>query len=99
MTSMKFNFVLSVLFVSVATQAQTVSSKNDGREAQFLTEVAAKADSDQAITQNFLEEIPDGLNTKDISPDCDPKLFEDTVLSKKRSSAEYFKMAKDYFKR
>ncbi|MDG0818065.1 alpha/beta hydrolase family protein [Bdellovibrio svalbardensis] len=99
MTAMMFNFVLSVLFISVATQAQTVSSKNDNREAQFLTEVAQKADPDQATTQSFLEEIPDGLSTKDISPACDPKIFEDSVLSKKRSSAEYFKLAKDYFKR
>lgn len=96
---MKFNFVLSVFLVSVATQAQTVSSKNDNREAQFLIEVAKQADTDEATTQNFLEEIPDGLSSKDISPSCDPKLFEDTVLSKKRSSAEYFKLAKDYFKK
>lgn len=97
MKASTFHLVMGVLVFSVATQAQA-SSKNDGREEQFLTEVAVKSD-DAASKTGFLESIPDGLNTKDISPSCDPKYFEDTVLSKKRSSAEYFKLAKDYFVR
>lgn len=99
MKAVKFNIMLSVLFVSVAVQSQTAYSKNDNREAQFLIEVAKKAEADQATTQNFFEEIPSGLSTKDISPSCDPRIFEDAVLSKKRSSTEYFKLAKDYFKK
>lgn len=98
MTSRAISFLLSLSLFSTTTRAQSIMSKSDNREAQFLTAVAIKASDDKPNVQGFLEEVPDGLNTKDISPACDPKAFEDSVLAKKNSSAEYYKMLKDYFK-
>ena len=98
MRKLAFNFVLGVFFVSTVTQAQSGVEKTDGVEAQFLSEVATQSDDGEDIKTGFLETIPDGLNSKDISPSCDPKLFEDNVLSKKRTSAEYFTLVKNYFK-
>lgn len=100
MAALNINIVLSFVFLTSVAQAQAVF-KHDNREEQFLTQVATKAAAaeEEASTKNFLAEVPDGLSSKDISPDCDPKLFEDLVLSQKRTSAQYFKLAKDYFKR
>ncbi|WII71374.1 hypothetical protein QJS83_12965 [Bdellovibrio sp. 22V] len=92
-------FVGSFLFVNVV-QAQTLGvSPNQDLESKFYEEMAKEAGVDQPKNLGFFEEVPDGLSSKDMSPECDPRRFEDSVVGKKLSTAQYYKTAKSYFKK
>ncbi|MDG0818002.1 hypothetical protein NWE73_16585 [Bdellovibrio sp. PAP01] len=88
MTSLIYSLVLSVLLFSVTAPAQT--------EQQFVREIIRQSGG-ELPKADAASDIPDGLSTKDMSPACDPKLFEDSLLAKKVSSAEYYSQIKSYF--
>ncbi len=96
MTSLISKLVFSSLILSSASHAQTLSSDNNS-ETQFLRAVIQQAGSNELAGKDMTSEIPDGLSTKDMSPACDPKFFEDSLLAKKISSSEFYQLVKDYF--
>ncbi|WP_413944134.1 hypothetical protein [Bdellovibrio sp. HCB-162] len=100
MSSQMFSmFVGSLLVVSISAQAQSLSVPQLDLESQFYQELAKESGQDVPTAKGFLEEVPDGLSTKDMSPQCDPRRFEDSIVGKKLSTAQYYKVAKDYFAR
>ncbi|MBV2169270.1 MAG: hypothetical protein KUL82_11250 [Bdellovibrio sp.] len=91
-------FVGSFLVVSSAAQAQSFSGTPQlDLESQFYQELARESGVDVPTAKGLFEEVPDGLSTKDIKPDCDPRRFEDSVIGKKLSTAQYYETAKKYF--
>lgn len=87
--------VLSVCAGSVA-QAQVPTLD---LETQFYQELAKESGQDVPATKGLFEEVPDGLSTKEISPGCDPRRFEDSVVGRKLTTAQYYNVARAYFKK
>ncbi len=91
-------FVGSFLVISSTAQAQSFSGAPQlDLESQFYQELARESGVDVPTAKGLFEEVPDGLSTKDIKPDCDPRRFEDSVIGKKLSTAQYYETAKKYF--
>lgn len=91
--------LVSASLVSQVAQAQQITPGLD-LESQFYEELAKESGVQmdaQPSVQGFLEEVPDGLSSKAMSPGCDPRRFEDSVVGKNLSTKEYFKVAKKYF--
>lgn len=97
MTSLNCSLVMGFLLISNVSLAQNMKTKAESRESLFLAEVVKQAGPEESTGRPLFEEIPDGLSSKDISPGCDPRLFEDKLLSKKISTAEYYRQIKNYF--
>lgn len=91
-------FVGSFLVISSTAQAQSSSGTPQlDLESQFYQELARESGVDVPTAKGLFEEVPDGLSTKDIKPECDPRRFEDSVIGKKLSTAQYYETVKKYF--
>lgn len=102
MSSRVLDFVVgaSLLF---ATSLVSISKANAQAlsvdfETQFINELSAESGVTPVSTKGILSEVPDGLSTKEIAPHCDPRRFEDSVVGRGLSTAQYFQTAKQYFK-
>lgn len=66
----------------------------------LLKEIAVEIKNESLSTQGLLtKEIPDGLSAKAIHPQCDPRRFEESLLSKKLSTSQFASLARSYFVR
>ncbi|MGZ3769774.1 MAG: hypothetical protein ACXVCP_08060 [Bdellovibrio sp.] len=100
MTAGFFNKIVgSILLISATTQAQFLDGQKQDLETEFYEQLAKETtdEKDQLKTMDFIEETPNGLSTKDMSPKCDPRRFEDSVINKKISTVQYYQIAKKYF--
>lgn len=98
MSSLMFSmFVGSLLVMSASAQAQSLSAPKLDLESQFFQELAKESGEDVPTTKGFFESIPDGLSSKDMSLQCDPRRFEDVIVGKKLSTAQYYAAVKGYF--
>ncbi len=69
-------------------------------DLDLLKEIAVEIKNESLSTQGFLtKEVPDGLSAKAIHPQCDPRRFEEGLLSKKMTTSQFAKLARDYFVR
>lgn len=93
-------FVGSFLFVSSIVQARSFINKKPDLETEFYQELAKEVDGKETNQMmDYLTEIPNGLSSKDISPECDPHRLEDSVLDKKLSNSQYSQTLKKYFEK
>ncbi len=98
MSAQVFSIVLGAIFITTsAVNAQTTAVPRLDLESQFYEELAKEAGEDVPTTKGLFDEVPTGLSTKDMSPDCDPRRFEDSIVGKKLSTAQYFAATKQYF--
>ncbi|AFY00541.1 hypothetical protein [Bdellovibrio bacteriovorus] len=88
--------IASSLTLSAQAQSLADAPKVD-LETQFYQELAKEAGADVPQTKGIFEEVPDGLSTKEITPACDPRRFEDSIIGKKLSTAQYYNVARAYF--
>lgn len=86
------------LSVTAIAQAQSVGKAGVDSETLFYQELAKESGEDVPKVQGLMDEVPDGLSTKDISPGCDPRRFEDSVVGKKLTTAQYYATVNKYFK-
>lgn len=97
--------IVSICLVSIfvsAAWAQIQTTPPDltmDSEDKLFESLAGGIEEDELVQKGFLEEIPDGLNTKDINPQCDPRRFEDSVIGKNLTTSQYFEATKKYFAR
>lgn len=92
----KFSIVVGILF-SIASVVQA-----EDAETNFYRELAARSGlkvEDAAVRGVFSSEPSDGLSLSDISPGCDPRRFEDSVIGKKITNKQYYSLAKKYFEK
>ncbi|MGE5086521.1 MAG: hypothetical protein ACM3MG_09495, partial [Bacillota bacterium] len=100
MAALRFNILISIFIISSSSLARSQVAPNSESEAQFISEVSKALESEsQSAIVDLLREVPGGGNSSDIDPSCEPQVFEDQVLSKKRNTAEYFKLLREYFGR
>lgn len=93
-------FVGSFIFVSTTAQAQSFVNNKLDLESEFYQELEKEVrDGDSHTNLVSSSEVPDGLSSKDISPQCDPRRLEDSVIGKKLSTAQYFQTVKKYFEK
>lgn len=87
-------FVLVSCAFSVA-----VAQVGVNRESEFYKELANEGRKEQAVVQvqDLWNVIPDGTNPHTISPGCDPHRLEEAALAKKLTTAQYYKVVKQYF--
>lgn len=85
-------FVLVSCAFSVAIAQTSVN-----RETDFYNELASDVRKDQVGVKDLWNVIPDGTNPHTISPACDPHRLEDAALSKKLTTAQYYKVVQNYF--
>lgn len=77
-------------------------AKAEDAESEFYRELAARSGLkiEQPAARGIFTSAPsDGLNLSDISPGCDPRRFEDSVVGKKISNKQYYSIAKKYFEK
>ncbi|MEN0059484.1 MAG: hypothetical protein AAGB31_11665 [Bdellovibrio sp.] len=86
-----FSLGLSIVF-SLSLQAYGQAEGGDF-EQKFYQELVKESGLKDPSTRK----IPNGLSTKNITPPCDPRRFEDVVMNKNVSTAEYFRLLKSYF--
>ncbi|MGZ3775777.1 MAG: hypothetical protein ACXVCY_18440 [Pseudobdellovibrionaceae bacterium] len=91
----------SFIFFSSAVRGETGYIKKTDFETQFYQELAQETNKGLDIKTGppFFFETPNGLSTKDISPQCDPRRLEDSVIGKNYSNSQYYKELKKYFKK
>lgn len=101
MASRFFNVCLSsLMFISTSANAQSLAGvPRVDQETQFYQDIARESGADVPTAMGFFEEVPDGLSTKDISPACDPRRLEDSVVGKHLTMPQYYETAKKYFKK
>jgi hypothetical protein len=94
-----FSSTLVFMFSSSLGYAQLKLNKPpiEKQEQQFLDAVINDGIKDSPVSEDFSNRASDGLNHKDISPVCDPKTFENTILSENISGQDYFKSLNEYF--
>lgn len=85
-------FVLVSCAFSVA-----VAQTGVNRETDFYNELASDGKKEEVVVKGLWNVIPDGTNPHTISPACDPRRLEDATLSKKLSTAQYYKVVQQYF--
>lgn len=86
------------LWGSIQTFAQSVPQIFDREtETRLYQRLTADLEETQIPKKGFLEEIPDGLSTKDIEPQCDPRRFEDSVIGQNLTTSDYFVRLRRYF--
>ena len=90
MAALRFNILISILIISSNSFAQIQITANSESEAQFLSEVSKALESESQSTGSAIREIPKGGNNSDLDPSCEPQLFEDQVLSKKKIHGRVF---------
>lgn len=97
--------ILSLIFSVSIVSAQVLEDSSVDFEKSFFQALARRdgvvheTDVLEVSSQNNDNDlkIPNGLSTKDMSQACEPRRFEERVLSAKVSSAEYYKALKNYF--
>ncbi|WP_413558384.1 hypothetical protein [Bdellovibrio sp. HCB209] len=91
--------IIALSFVVLGTEAQAQVSiiSQEQNESEFLLELTKAVDPTATSVMGIFNRVPKAENNKDIAPECDPKFFEDHLLSKKRSTEDYFKTIKQYF--
>ncbi|KHD87198.1 MAG: hypothetical protein OM95_15555 [Bdellovibrio sp. ArHS] len=94
--SMCFGTLLSA---TAMAQTQSVIQVGVDAEARFYQELAKESGEDVPKVQGLMDEVPNGLSTKDISPECDPRRFEDSVVGKKLTTGQYYANVNKYFKK
>lgn len=102
MASQIFIIICGLFLFSSTTiaQAQGLSNEKPSLESEFYQELAEEVGGKGAFKgMGFLDEIPDGLSTKDISPNCDPRRLEDSILGKKISTTQYYRTLRKYFEK
>ncbi|MFM6927296.1 MAG: alpha/beta hydrolase family protein [Bdellovibrio sp.] len=99
MAALRFNILISILIISSESFAQFQVIANSETEAQFISEVSKALEPESHSVVDLMREVPTGGNNSDVPPSCEPQVFEDEVLSKKRTTDEYFKILKEYFGR
>jgi hypothetical protein len=99
-------FILSALlslsiFFSTQVRADDDIGVSEGVdfEAEFYKEIAKEAVGDSSASNGMLKEIPTGVAKRSVSAACDPHRFEESILNKKRTTAEFYTVAKSYFKK
>ncbi|MBO9666899.1 MAG: hypothetical protein J7501_08810 [Bdellovibrio sp.] len=97
MASLKFNVIALLILISSVANAQKLTSSSESGETDFWLSVTRALDPSALSVQDIFTSVPSSQNYKDISPECDPKFFEDSVLAKKKNTPEYFKALKEYF--
>lgn len=90
-------FIVSTVTTPVAQAQSLAGLPGVDMETQFYQELAKESGEELPAAQGFLEEVPDGLSSKEMSPACDPRRFEDSVVGKNLTTAEYYKVARSYF--
>lgn len=94
-----------VTSLTMSVSAQTPTSEDPAVpiktgidfESEFYQELTKQSGQAPAAGNGFLEETPNGLSTKEISPECDPRRFEDHILAQKLTTAQYSRAATAYF--
>ncbi len=96
-----FSSTLVLIFLSSLGYGQLKLNRRpiEKQEQQFLDSVISESTKNSPVSEDFSSTISDGINHKNISPDCDPKAFENTILSQNVSGQAYFKSLNDYFKK
>lgn len=100
MTSQIFKMLVGLFLFISSSQAQTILAEKMNPETEFYQELVKEVGGEDSFkTMGFLNEVPDGLSTKDISPKCDPRRLEDSVLGKKLTTSQYYQVLKKYFEK
>ncbi len=102
MSALFSKFVGTLVSASLVSQVSLAQQPPKGLdlESQFYEELVKESGvelTDQPSVRGLFEEVPDGLSTKEMSPVCDPRRFEDSVVGRKLTTKEYLKQAKNYF--
>lgn len=92
-------FVVSLIFVSATVKAQFKGEKQLDPETQFYQELAKEVTEEGVTAMVEPNEVPNGLSTKDMSPQCDPRRLEDSALKKNLSTFQYHQTVKKYFEK
>lgn len=78
------------------------SAHADTTESQFLKQVLQSQSLLSSIETDItaaLNTIPTGLNNTDISPDCDPHRFEESVIDQPTSTPQYYARLQEFYSR
>lgn len=99
---MKSSNVLYAIILSLVasvgdTQMLAANQTDESLERKYLLEIVEKSQGDDVSTKSLINETSTGGNIKDISPKCDPKVFENNILEKQVTDAQFFKMLNEYF--
>lgn len=92
-------FVLSSISIPAARAQSGRAGPASEIESEFYEELAKDSGQDVPMIKGIFQEVPDGLSTKVITPSCDPRRFEDSVIGKKMSTSQYHKAVQAYFKK
>ena len=91
---------LSFAFSTQALAADDIGvSEGVDFEAEWYKEIAKETVGDSSASRGIFKEIPTGVSKRTISAACDPHRFEESILNKKRSTAEFYTVTKNYFKK
>ncbi|WP_413575614.1 alpha/beta hydrolase family protein [Bdellovibrio sp. HCB290] len=90
--------IIALSFVVLGTEAlaQVSIINEEQNESDFLLELTKALDPNSVSAMGIFEKVPKADNNKDIAPSCDPKFFEDKLLSVQRSPHEHAKLIKQY---
>ncbi|UYL09944.1 hypothetical protein B9G69_005060 [Bdellovibrio sp. SKB1291214] len=90
--------IIALSFVVLSTEAlaQVSIINQEQNDSEFLLELTKAVDPTATSVLGILNRVPKAENNKDVAPECDPKFFEDQLLSKKRTTEEYFKAVKQF---
>ncbi|WP_413582424.1 alpha/beta hydrolase family protein [Bdellovibrio sp. HCB288] len=90
--------IIALSFVVLGTEAlaQVSIINEEQNDSDFLLELTKALDPNSVSVMGVFDKVPKAENNKDIAPGCDPKFFEDKLLSAQRSPHEYAKLVKQY---
>lgn len=95
---------ISIIFgalvcLSSFAHAQSGGSEPLDLEARFYEQIAIESgiEVEKPAVKGLLGEVPDGLSYKDMSLNCDPRRFEDSVINKRLSNKQFYAYVKQYF--
>lgn len=83
-------------FMMLVPLALSLNARASGLD--LLKEIAVEIKNESMSPQGLLtKETPDGLSAKAIHPQCDPRRFEENLLTKKITTSQFASLARDYF--